>query len=83
MNLDCTIERIRLHRVSARLAYAEIRLPLVNLSGLKVEQSPDGRLKLTPPCRPDAQGRQWPSYSLQPEARAAIEAEIARLWSRA
>jgi len=83
LNAACAIERVRLHRVSPRLGFAEIRLPEVNLAGLKVEQSPDGRLTITPPSRQDAQGRQWPAYSLQPEARAAIEAEITRLWGRA
>lgn len=83
MTLDYTVERVRLRRVSPQLGFAEIRLPWVNLAGLKVEQSPDGRLKLTPPSRQDGQGRNWPSYSLQPEARAAIEAEIAVLWAKA
>ena len=36
----------------------------------------------TPPSRQDGQDRNWPSCSLQPEARTAIEAEIAALWAR-
>ena len=83
MNPACTIERVTLRRVSPKFGYAEIRLPWVNLTGLKVEQSADGRLTFTPPSRQDAQGRTWPSYSLQPEARAEIEAEIAVLWAKA
>jgi hypothetical protein len=80
MSGDIVIERVKLRRVSPKLGYAEIRQPWVNLAGLKIEQLPDGRLSITPPSRQDAQGRTWPSYSLQPEARAAIEAEIAVLW---
>lgn len=82
MSADIAIERVKLRRVSPQLGYAEIRLREVNLTGLRIEQSPDGRLSFTPPSRQDAQGRVWPCYSLQPEARAAIEAEISALWGR-
>lgn len=82
MNPDCTIERVLLRRVSASLGFAEIRLREVNLTGLKVEQMPGGRLKVTPPSRQDALGQARPIYALQPVAREAIEAEIATLWGR-
>jgi len=76
------LERITLRRVSPTLGYASIRLPHVNLSGLKVEATPGGHLTITPPGRLDSMGRFWPNYSLQPECAAAVKAEIATLWAR-
>lgn len=76
------VERVRLHRISPTLGFAEVRLPWVNLTGLKIEERPDGRLMITPPTRQDGRGRVWNVYSLQPGAREAIEREVACLWAR-
>ena len=76
------IERVRLHRVSPTLGFAEVRLPSVNLHGLRIEEGSDGRLTIKPPERQDARGRTWPVYALQPETREAIEREVACLWAR-
>ena len=76
------VERVRLHRVSRTLAFADVRLPWVNLTGLKVEECAAGRLTVTPPERPDRNGCARPVYALQPVARELIEAEIALLWAR-
>lgn len=76
------VERVRLHRVSPTLGFAEVRLPWVNLHNMRVEERPDGRLTIKPPERQDGQGRCWPVYALQPGCRASIEAEIAVLWAR-
>jgi hypothetical protein len=75
------IERIMLRRVTSRLAFADVRLPSVNLHGLRIEESDAGALSIRAPWRTDSNGREWPHYSLQPGAREAIEREIARLWS--
>lgn len=76
------VERVRLYRVSRTLAFADVRLPWVNLTGLRIEESASGRLTVTAPVRPDRNGLSRPIYSLQPVAREAIEAEIAVLWAR-
>lgn len=76
------LERVRLVRVSPVLAFAEVRLPAVNLSGLRVQIDTCGELAFSAPDRRDKNGRVWPIYSLQPGAREDIEAEIARLWRR-
>ena len=75
------VERIRLHRVSPTRGFCDIRLPAVNLCGLRIEEQPDGRLTIRPPETTDAQGRSWPVFSLQPLHREAIEAEIALAWA--
>lgn len=75
------IERIVLKRVSADLAFADVRLPGVNLTGLRVEKDIAG-LRITPPTRADRQGREWPIYALQPGTREAVEASIREAWSR-
>lgn len=76
------LERVLLRRVTTTLAYASVRLPYVHLSGLKVEATPGGHLTITPPGRLDSVGRFWPNYSIQPECKVAVEAEIARMWAR-
>jgi hypothetical protein len=76
-----TIERIALRRVSRSLGFADVRLLPVHLRSLRIEESPDGTLKVTPPDRIDRQGRRWPAYALQPGAREAIEREIGLLWA--
>jgi hypothetical protein len=81
---DChcgDLERIALRRVSRSLAFADVRLAPVHPRSLRIEESPDGTLKVTPPDRIDHQGRRWPAYVLQPGAREAIEREIAVIWA--
>ena len=75
------VERIVLKRVSPDLAFADVRLPGVNLTGLRVENGLSG-LRITPPTRADRQGREWPIYALQPGTREAVEASIREAWSR-
>jgi hypothetical protein len=74
------VERVRLVRVSPTLAFAEVRFFPVNLFSLRCEVDSKGKLQLTAPTRPDSRGQARPCYALQPEARAAIEAEVTRLW---
>lgn len=76
------IERVRLNRVSRTLGFAAVRLPGVNLRGLRVEEGRDGRLAVKPPEHEDRDGRRWPVYALQPHWREGIEREIACLWAR-
>ncbi len=78
--VDRIVERIRLRRVSPTLAFAEVRLPGVNLHGLRVEQRPGGSLTIQAPERQDSAGRTWPVYALQPSTREAVLAEVERLW---
>ncbi len=80
-DVTAVAERIRLHRVSRTFGYADVRLPAVNLCGLKIEEQPDGSLRIRPPETVDAQGRRWPCFSLQPIYREQIEREIATLWA--
>jgi hypothetical protein len=75
------IERIMLRRVTSRLAFADVRLPGVNLHGLRIEESDAGALTIRAPWHIDSSGREWPHFALQPYAREALEREIARLWS--
>ena len=77
-----TVERVRLRRISQTFGFADVRLAAVNLHDLRIEEGQDGRLTIKPPERLDAQGRRWPAYSIQPECRACIEAEIRILWAR-
>ena len=74
------IERVQLRRVNAGLAFASIRLPGAHLSGMRVEERPDGRLAFTPPEQIGRDGRRWPSWALQPGWREGVEREIAVLW---
>ena len=80
--IEGQVERVRLHRVSRTLAFADIRLPWVHLTGLRVEEGASGRLTITPPERLDRNGCQRPIYALQPVAREMIEHEVAILWAR-
>lgn len=73
------IERVRFRRISPTLAFADVRLREVNLCNLRIEEGHDGRLTIKAPEHKDKLGRCWPAYSLQPECRASIEAEIAAL----
>ena len=76
------IERVQLRRVNASLAFASVRLPGVNLSGMRVEERPDGHLTCTPPEQVGRDGRRWPAWALQPGWREGVEREIACLWAR-
>lgn len=82
MAAEGQVERVRLHRVSRTLAFADVRLPWVHLTGLPVEENASGRLTVTAPERLDRHGCTRPIYSLQPVAREAIEREIGVLWAR-
>jgi hypothetical protein len=75
------VERIPLRRLSRSPAFSDVRLAPVHLRSLRIEESPDGTLKVTPPDRIDHQGQRWSAYVLQPGSRESIEREIARLWS--
>lgn len=75
------VQRISLRRVSATLAFADVRLPSVHLLGLRVEQRDGGSLVVTPPEREGSDGRRWPHYALQPGAREAVEAAIGQIWA--
>jgi len=74
-------ERVTLRRVSADFAFADVRLPDVNLCGLRVERTPWG-ITITPPVVTGRDGRVWPAYRLQPGTREAIESAIRELWLR-
>ncbi len=74
------VQRVRLVRVSPTLAFAEVRLDAVNLTGLRVELGGCGELRLTPPMLQGRQGQPRPAYALQPGAAEAIQAAIAELW---
>ncbi|MBV8093129.1 MAG: hypothetical protein JO110_07820 [Acetobacteraceae bacterium] len=76
------LERITLRRVSPTFGFADVRLPGVNLCGLRVERRRDGPLIIRPPEQIDREGRSWPTYSLQPGTREAVEAAIKDLWAR-
>jgi hypothetical protein len=70
------VQRVSLRRLSRVLGFADVRLPGVNLSGIRIEEQPSGRLMIRPPEL--AGGR--PAFALQPGAREAIETEIPALW---
>ena len=76
------IERIQLRRTSRSTGFANVRLPGVNLTGLRIEERPDGRLICMPPVTTGRDGRHWPIYALQPGWREAVEREVACLWAR-
>ena len=76
------VERVRFRRISPTLAFADVWLRAVNLHNLRIEQGPDDRLTIKAPEHQDKHGRRWPAYSLQPECRASIEAELSVLWTR-
>ena len=75
-------ERISLRRVSPTLGFADVRLAAVHLRGLRVEQTPSGRITVKPPEQRDSQGRAWPLYALQPGTREQVEAELCAMWAR-
>lgn len=74
------VERVKLIRVSPTLAFAEVRLEAVNLSGLRVEVDGRGELRLVTPVLQTRQGQARPAYSLQPGAAEAIARAISELW---
>ena len=76
------VERVRLRRISRTFGFVDVRLSSVNLHDLRIEEGQDGQLTIKPPEHFDKQGRRWPAYSLQPECRALVEAEIRALWNR-
>ena len=75
------VQLVRLHRISDTFGFASVRLTDVHLQGLKVERQTNGSLRVTPPSRKDKDGRDWPTYAIQPGALEAVHAEIARLWA--
>ena len=76
------VERVTLRRTSASFAFADVRLPGVNLHGLRVEATESGRLSIRPPEQRDRHGRCWPIYVLQPGTLEAVEARVAALWAQ-
>ncbi len=76
------VERIRLHRVSPSLVFADVRIPGVHLHRLKCERKTGGDLKISAPTRTDGTGRTWPCYSLQPGVREAVQAAVLTAWDR-
>ena len=75
------IERVFLRRLSPTFGFAEVRLPGVNLTGLRIDAGAAG-IRITAPTRQDDQGRMWPVYALQPGVHEEVEAEIRRVWAR-
>ncbi len=76
------LERVSLRRVTPTLAFATVRLPQVCLKNLRVEAGPNGAITVKPPTHKDNLGRTWAHYDLQPETKAAVEVELARLWEK-
>lgn len=65
-------ERILLHRASRTFGYAEVRLPSVNIKGVRIEEQTDGRLTIRMPDQ----------VFLQPVWREAVERELGLLWAQ-
>lgn len=78
--LDSIVERISLRRVSPLTGFCDVRLPDVHLRGLWVEECAGGRLSVSAPMIPCGYGRTMPAYAVQPGAREAIEAAVAKAW---
>lgn len=76
------VERVTLHKVSPNLGFATVRLPQVCLKNLRVEAAPNGAITVKSPTYKDSQGRTWAHYDLQPDCRALVQHEVARLWAR-
>ena len=77
-----TIERVTLRRINSTFGFASVRVPGVNLLGMRVTEMSDGRLVCIPPETMGNQGQRWPAWALQPGWRENIEREIACLWAR-
>lgn len=82
MTRSDTIERVYVRRISPTLGMADVRLPAVNLCGLRIEELDSGELRITPPSITGRNGREYPCFALQPGAREEIESAIAALWRR-
>lgn len=81
MGAHFQIERVSLRRVSPMLGFAAIRVSGANLSGMRVEELPDGRLCCTAPTNSGRDERSWPNWALQPGWREGVEREVACLWA--
>lgn len=75
------IELVKLRRMSADFALADVRLSGVNLRGLHVARK-DGKLSIRPPEQTDSKGESRPLYDLQPGWPEAILARIVELWDQ-
>ena len=80
--LPAPVELVRLNRINAEFGFAAVRLPGVMLHGIAVRQAPDGDLRITCPSTADRTGKRWPSFSLQPGTREAVETAIRACWDR-
>jgi len=80
--LPAPVEVVKLRRINSTFAYGAVRIPGVCLNGTAVTDRGGGKLEISYPATVDKNGTAWPTYSLQPGAREAVEAAIVTVWNR-